>query len=51
MPTDQEKEEYLWRKFVIWANENSVSLEHPDDYEFNWGCWKAAIDAQIEDSI
>ena len=33
---------YNWDTFVLWCEENGVSIEHEDDYLAWWKCWKTA---------
>jgi len=42
MKKPENSEFYGWKSFVRWANKNGVQLEHKEDWEPWWNCWKAA---------
>jgi hypothetical protein len=48
MTTIRDEKEGNWDKFVIFAEEYGINLEHYDDYEMWWVCWNAAMDAVDE---
>lgn len=37
------------KKFKAWAEENGVSLEHPDDWNAWWECWADGYKARCEE--
>lgn len=38
---------YHWDEFRDYCEDNGISLEHREDWEPWWTCWKAAIDAKL----
>ena len=44
-PHMRSPEEGHWDAFEIYCNNEGISLDHPDDWEWAWRLWNAALDA------
>jgi hypothetical protein len=46
---EKERIYYCWDEFCIFCENKGINMEHPNEWEKLWECWKSAIDANLDE--